>query len=80
MVCASALVAGHITNVNYQTMKSTFSILKFSDAKKCHFYLQEGGPRELQADQPHLDSQEHDGAANPGNHFQAYEGQENHRE
>ena len=41
---------------------------------------QEGGPRELQASQPHLDPWEDGGAANPGNHFQAHEGQERHQE
>ncbi|KAK4806805.1 LOW QUALITY PROTEIN: hypothetical protein QYF61_005601, partial [Mycteria americana] len=37
---------------------------------------QEGGPRELQTGQPHLHSWEGDGAANPGNHFQAHKGPE----
>lgn len=34
---------------------------------------------ELQADQLHLDPWEHNGAAHPGNHFQAHEKQENHQ-
>lgn len=33
MVCTSALVTGHTTNVNYQPMKSTFSILSFKMKK-----------------------------------------------
>ncbi|KAK4806997.1 hypothetical protein QYF61_000326 [Mycteria americana] len=37
---------------------------------------QERGPRELQAGQPPLDPCEGDGAANPGNRFQAREGQD----
>lgn len=76
MVHASAPVVRHITNVDYQTMKSTFLRLSFQMQKKGHFCFQEGGSRELLADQPHLDSQEHDGAANPRNHFHIYEGQE----
>lgn len=46
---------------------------------KRYSYLQEGhegGPRELLTSQPHLDPWECDGAANPGNRFQAHEGQE----
>jgi len=40
------------------------------EKSKCDFFLQEGqegGPRELQADQLHLDPWESDGAADSGN-------------
>lgn len=42
---------------------------------KCYSYLEEGqgGSRELQANQPHLDPWEGGGVANPGNHFQTDE-------
>ncbi|KAK4824897.1 hypothetical protein QYF61_021137 [Mycteria americana] len=56
---------------------------KIVERRKCHSYLQEkqeGGPRELEASQHHLDPWEGNGAANPGNHFQAHEGQESHQE
>lgn len=40
----------------------------------CHSYLEGGGPKELQASQPHLFSWDGDGVNNHGNHFQKYEG------
>lgn len=36
----------------------------------------QGGCRELQASQPWLDTQEGDGTAHPGNHFQTYRQQQ----
>lgn len=45
------------------------------EESKCHFCLQEWGPREIQACRPHLDPWEGDGAANPGDLFQAHEKQ-----
>lgn len=53
------------------------------EESKCHGYLQggqEGGSRELQTGQPHLDSWEGEGATHPGNPFLTYEGQEGDRE
>lgn len=44
------------------------------EESKCHSYLEEGGPKELQASKPHLFSWDRDGVNNHGNHFQKYEG------
>lgn len=41
---------------------------------------QEGGPRELEAGQHHLDPWEVDETAQPEKHLQAHEGEENHQE
>lgn len=48
---------------------------------KCYSYLEgeQGGSRQLQANQPHLDPWKGSGVANPGNYFQAH-GQGNHME
>lgn len=46
------------------------------EESNCNSYLQEvqeRGPRELQADQPHLDPQGGEGTAPSGKHFQAHE-------
>ena len=48
-----------------------------------HFNLQkgqEGGPRELQADQPDLHPGKGDGAAYPGGHHEASEGKKGYQE
>lgn len=53
------------------------------EESKCHSCLQKGqagGPRELQAGQPHLSSWEGDRAHNPGKHFQEHEGQAGRQE
>ena len=50
---------------------------------QCHSNLQkgqEGGPRELQAGQPHLHPGEGEGAAYPGGHHQESEGKEGYQE
>ena len=41
---------------------------------------QEGGPRELQAGQPHFHPEKGDGAAYPGGHQQASGGKEGYQE
>lgn len=49
---------------------------------KSHYWLrrrQAGGPEDLQVCRPHLDPWESDGAADPQNHYQVNEGQENHQ-
>ncbi|KAK4828213.1 hypothetical protein QYF61_024647 [Mycteria americana] len=46
------------------------------DETKCHSCTEEGGSGESQASHPHLSRWEGDGATNPGNHIQIYEGQE----
>lgn len=70
------------------TLNIIFSILAVGKStqilgeSKCHTYPQEGQeeePRELQIGQLHHSHWEGDGTANPGNHFQAHEGEENHR-
>lgn len=55
MVCASALVTGHITNVNYQPLKSTFSILSFQLKKKVTSISKEEPENYRLAGHPHLD-------------------------
>lgn len=60
----------------------TWSSTQRLEESKCHSYLkkvQERGPRELQAGQPHLDPWEGDGAPSPGNHFQIHDQEENHQ-
>jgi len=44
------------------------------EKNKSHSCLQ-GGPKELQASHPHLNTWEDDGVTNRKNHFQAHEGQ-----
>lgn len=47
-----------VVGINAQILKES----------KCHSYLQEGRPQELQGRQTHLDSMEGDETAHPGNH------------
>lgn len=60
-----------------QTMFTELSLRsRLAGYVKCHSYLkkrQEGGFRELQAYQPHLNPSEGNGTTTPGNHFQILE-------
>ncbi|KAK4831799.1 hypothetical protein QYF61_019229, partial [Mycteria americana] len=60
----------------FSVVKRRLRGLVESKSHSCLQEGQEGGARELQVSHFHLHPWEGDGATNPGNHFQAHEGQE----